>query len=56
MTPWARVTGFSVWLVFLLYPIGDLVHGRIRGFEAAAAWAGLCLFVGLYELIVWQFP
>jgi two-component system sensor histidine kinase DesK len=56
MTPWARVTGFSVWLVFLLYPIGDLVHGRIRGVRAVVAWAGLCLFVGLYELIVWRFP
>ncbi|HEY2665269.1 MAG TPA: sensor histidine kinase [Actinomycetota bacterium] len=56
LSPWLRVTGFSVWLVFLLYPIGDLVHGRIRGVRAAIAWAGLALFVALYELIVWQFP
>ena len=53
---WLRVAGYSVWLVFLVYPVSDLVRGRIRGPGAAIAGAGLCLFVGLYELVLWQFP
>jgi two-component system sensor histidine kinase DesK len=55
-TFWVRVAAFSVWLVFLAYPIGDLVHHRIRGPEAAVAWAGVVVFVALYELVLWRFP
>ncbi|MGI9119248.1 MAG: sensor histidine kinase [Acidimicrobiales bacterium] len=51
-----RLAWFSVWLVFLAYPVGDLVRGRIDGAGAVAAWVGLGLFVVLYEVLVLRHP
>ena len=55
-TPWLRAFWFTVWLAFLAYPAGDIVHHRIHGAGAAAAAAGLVAFVALYEVIVWRVP
>jgi two-component system sensor histidine kinase DesK len=41
-----------LWLVFIAYPIGDLIDGRVAGPTVLAA-AGLVAFVALYVAIVW---
>ncbi|MGH2718953.1 MAG: sensor histidine kinase [Actinomycetota bacterium] len=53
---WEGLAWFSVWLVFLAYPIGDLVSGRIHGWPAVGAVLGLAAFIGLYEAVVWRLP
>ncbi|HMC09379.1 MAG TPA: hypothetical protein VKL22_08675 [Actinomycetota bacterium] len=51
-----RLIGFAswaVWLVFLAYPVGDFLAGRLHGARAVLAAAGLAVFVGLYLAVMW---
>lgn len=55
-SPSVRLAWFSVWLVFLAYPVGDLIGGRIDGAGAVVALVGLGLFVVVYESLVLRHP
>ena len=49
-----RVFWCAIWLVFLAYPIGDIVSGRYSTARAALGWATLALFVALYLRTMWM--
>ena len=49
----ARVAWVAVWLVFLGYPISDIVSGRYSQARTTVAWIALALFVVLYLRAQW---
>jgi two-component system, NarL family, sensor histidine kinase DesK len=49
----ARLGWWGAWLVFLAYPVSDIVAGRFVGPAAPLAGIALAVFVGLYLLTGW---
>ncbi|HEV2724532.1 MAG TPA: sensor histidine kinase [Thermoleophilaceae bacterium] len=54
--PGHRLFCASVALVFLAYPLADLVSGRLAGVGAVTAAAGLAAFAALYLRLFWILP
>jgi len=48
-----RLAWSGIWLVFLGYPIGDIVSRDHSTGWLVAAWAALAIFVGLYLRTMW---
>jgi len=49
----ARVAWVAIWLVFLAYPISDILSGRYSQTRAILAWGALAVFVALYLRTQW---
>lgn len=49
----ARVLWVAVWLVFLAYPIQDIVSGHYSQTRSLLAWSALAVFVVLYLRTQW---
>lgn len=52
--PFWRLLWAGVWLVFLAYPIGDILSGSYSAAKAAAAWLTLITFAALYLVAMWS--
>jgi two-component system sensor histidine kinase DesK len=56
ISPRGRLLCGGVALVFLAFPLADLTGGRVSGFEAVAAGAGLAAFAALLLRLFWILP
>ena len=54
--PKSRLLCIGTALVFLLFPLADLLSGRLSGGSAVVAAAGLTAFAGLYLRLFWILP
>jgi two-component system, NarL family, sensor histidine kinase DesK len=51
--PVARLAWAAIWLVFLGYPISDILGAGYSPARAVAAWVSLGVFVGVYLATMW---